>query len=282
MRGSFDRRGNNRIAECEWKSSGKTETVLQVPFSGVKIILLGFKDDESAVQSASIQQKMDNKADILLDLSHVPDLPSLGEESDHLNSDQINAYCHGSLIDLRETHSRTDVLKMKGRLRSEKELGIRRDLEEEIKEGIYQHALRLHRLYRQQKERKNKTLLEVNISIRMEGGAKIEIKETKKDHGHDHDHERGRVPRTASARSENMMQLAAVPQVNANTKKFDWVKSLRSNAGPVRNLQYQAKTLRTNRCCYLNLDGLNNGRRVCSASTSSNSEKPAGQGLRKR
>ncbi|KAG6725229.1 hypothetical protein I3843_02G015600 [Carya illinoinensis] len=221
---------------------------------------------------------MDNKADILLDLSHV-DLPSLGDESDHLSC-HINAY--GSLIDLRETHSRTDVLKRKG-LRSEEELGIRRDLEEEIKEGIYHHALRLHRLYQQQKERKNKTLLEVNISIRMEGGAKIEIKETKKDHG-GHDHERGRVPRTASARSENKMklQLAAVPQVNANTKKFDWVKSLRSNAGPVGNLQYQAKTFRTNRCCYLNLDGPNNGRRVCSASTSSTSEKPAGQGLRKR
>ncbi|XP_041001440.1 uncharacterized protein LOC121247157 [Juglans microcarpa x Juglans regia] len=226
---------------------------------------------------------MDYKADILLDLSHVPDLPSLGEEFDHLNSDHINAYCHGSLIDLRETHSRTDVLKMKGRLRSEKELEIRRDLEEEIKEGIYHHALRLHRLYQQQKERKNKTLLEVNISIRKEGGAKIEIKETKKDH-RDHDHERGRVPRTASARSESItqLQLAAVPQVNANTKKFDWVKSLRSNAGPVGKLKYQAKTLRTDRCCYLNLDGHNNGRRVCSASTSSTSEKPVGQGLRTR
>lgn len=186
-------------------------------------------------------------------------------------------------IDLRETHSRNkNVLKKKG-LRSVEEMGIRRDFEEEtIKERIYHLALRLHRLYQQQREKKNKTLLEVNISIKMEGVANIEIKETKKE---DHDDHEIRVrPRTA--RSENMMMMQLQPAVlpkkvnaNNNTKKFDWVKSLRSNAAPVGNMQ-QHKTSRTNRCCYVNLD-LNNARRICS-STASNSEKPAGQGLRQR
>ncbi|KAG6666656.1 hypothetical protein CIPAW_01G047400 [Carya illinoinensis] len=174
-------------------------------------------------------------------------------------------------IDFKETsHSRTtNVLEMKGlrtamseeelKIRSELEMEIERDLEEEIKDGIYHHALRLHRL------KNSQTLLEVNISIRMEGGTKIEIKETKKE-AHDHHQEKGR-PRTS--RSENMQPFQPV----SNGKKLDWVRSLRFNAGPVaidrsskHGSLHQPKTPSNNRCCYdLNLD-LKNARRICTAS----------------
>ncbi|XP_041028952.1 uncharacterized protein LOC121268676 [Juglans microcarpa x Juglans regia] len=224
-----------------------------------------------------------NKADIL-DLSVL----SLGEESD-LNS-HSNAWHDEPLIDVKGTsHSRTTNV-LKGlraamseeelRIRSELEMEIERDLEEEIKDGIYRHALRLHRLYQQQKERiakegpgqqrrNNQTLLEVNISIRMEGGTKIEIKETKKE-AHDHHQEKGR-PRTS--RSENMKPFLPV----SNGKKLDWVRSLRfNNAGPVaidrsskHGSLHQPKTPSNNRCCYdlMNLD-LKNGRRICTTTTS--------------
>lgn len=209
------------------------------------------------------------------DLSVLP----LGEDSD-LN--YHSGAWHGSVvqIDFKETHnSRSNNTLIKQSLRagmSEKELKIRneleidieRDLEEEIKDGIYHHALRLHRLYQQQKERNakkvvpgfetqrqsqqrnnNTTLLEVNISIRMEGGTKIEIKETKKEA----DHEKG-PPRPRTSRSEKM-QPPPVP----TTKNFNWVKTLRSNAGPAVSL-HQAKTLSNNHCRYSNLNLNNPGR----------------------
>ncbi|GLU13059.1 hypothetical protein SLE2022_297060 [Rubroshorea leprosula] len=109
------------------------------------------------------------------------------------------------------------------RIREELECEIERDLEEEIKDGIYHYALRLHRLYQHKMERhaitgECKTLYEVNICIRMEAGIKIEIKEkTKKEAP-----EKGRL--TTSARSLNAQTF------NAN-KKFDWARSLRSGAG---------------------------------------------------
>ncbi|KAF5464080.1 hypothetical protein F2P56_014190 [Juglans regia] len=230
-----------------------------------------------------------NKADIL-DLSVL----SLGEESD-LTS-HSNAWHDEPLIDVKgNSHSRT-INVLKGlraamseeelKIRSELEMEIERDLEEEIKDGIYRHALRLHRLYQQQNERiakegpgfetfqagqqrkNNQTLLEVNISIRMEGGTKIEIKETKKE-AHDHHQEKGR-PRTS--RSENMQPFL---RPVSNGKKLDWVRSLRfNNAGPVaidrsskHGSLHQPKTPSKNRCCYdlMNLD-LKNGRRICATS----------------
>lgn len=198
----------------------------------------------------------------------------------------------GIQIDVKGTiHSRTTNV-LKGlratvseeelKIRSELEMEIERDLEEEIKDGIYRHALRLHRLYQQQKERiakegpgfetfqagqqrkNNQTLLEVNISIRMEGGTKIEIKETKKE-AHDHHQEKGR-PRTS--RSENMQPFLPV----SNGKKLDWVRSLRFNAGPVaidrsskHGSLHQPKTPSNNRCDLMNFD-LKNGRRICTTS----------------
>ncbi|GMI99429.1 hypothetical protein like AT1G26290 [Hibiscus trionum] len=111
------------------------------------------------------------------------------------------------------------------RIRGELENEIERDLEEEIKDGIYHLAFRLHRLYQHKMERisesgrkqKDKTVSEVNISIKMEGGTRIEIKETKKD-------EKGQPlrPRSRSSRSKDVK----------GRKKFDWANSLRAGADP--------------------------------------------------
>ncbi|KAK3011802.1 hypothetical protein RJ639_012503 [Escallonia herrerae] len=45
-------------------------------------------------------------------------------------------------------------------IRGELEMDVERDLDEEIKDGIYHLALQLHRLYQHQKERNDKKLLE--------------------------------------------------------------------------------------------------------------------------
>ncbi|KAM1179910.1 hypothetical protein ACFX13_019369 [Malus domestica] len=122
------------------------------------------------------------------------------------------------------------------KIRSEVEMEIEKNLEEEIKDGICHLALRLQRLYQHQKERRsaatngrrsnnNKAFCEVNINIKMEGGTKIEIKETKKPAP-----ERGCPNWTSSGISERSYQQ--VTKMASNTKKFDWAKSLRSSAGP--------------------------------------------------
>ncbi|XP_010431998.1 PREDICTED: uncharacterized protein LOC104716310 [Camelina sativa] len=76
------------------------------------------------------------------------------------------------------------------RIRDELETEIERNLEGEFKDGIYNLALKLRRLYEQRREReasldvsvrKSKRVLEVNISIKMEGDTKIEITERKKE-----------------------------------------------------------------------------------------------------
>ncbi|KAJ1399531.1 hypothetical protein SESBI_30294 [Sesbania bispinosa] len=117
------------------------------------------------------------------------------------------------------------------KIRSELGMKIERDLEEEIKEGIYHLALRLHRIFQQRKERdvkeasepgnnRSSTLSEVNISIRMEGGTKIEIKEVNKERG-----EKGYCPcppRTYKPKN-NVKEV----------RKFDWAKSLRKGSSPV-------------------------------------------------
>ncbi|KAH7851011.1 hypothetical protein Vadar_005934 [Vaccinium darrowii] len=123
------------------------------------------------------------------------------------------------------------------KIRGELEMDLERDLEAEIKDGIYHLALRLHRLYQHQKERnerelsetgpknqqgltRSKTVSEVNISIRMEGGTTVEIKERKKE-AREHGNSR------SSSRSENSKGM-----IGPNGKKFDWAKSLRSEASP--------------------------------------------------
>ncbi|KAG5609129.1 hypothetical protein H5410_020410 [Solanum commersonii] len=117
------------------------------------------------------------------------------------------------------------------KIRGELERDVERDLEDEIKEGICQLALRLHRLYKHQEERNTrksiddhgtrdntrgtntKALSEVNINIKMEGGTKIEIKETKKE-----------ARRPISNKALNNMQR----MVSTRPPKFDWTQSLRS------------------------------------------------------
>uniref|UniRef100_K7K1E7 Uncharacterized protein n=1 Tax=Glycine max TaxID=3847 RepID=K7K1E7_SOYBN len=111
------------------------------------------------------------------------------------------------------------------KIRSELGMQIERDLEEEIKEGIYHLALRLHRIYQQKKERSAKeacelynkqarAVSEVNISIRMEGATKVEIKEINKE--------------AAEKDSRNSR-----PQNVKEVKKVDWVKTLRAGSSPV-------------------------------------------------
>ncbi|XP_009801508.1 uncharacterized protein [Nicotiana sylvestris] len=118
------------------------------------------------------------------------------------------------------------------KIRGELERDVERDLEDEIKEGICQLALRLHRLYLHQEERNTKksandlgatdgthgtntkALSEVNINIKMEGGTKIEIKEIKK---------------KARRSSSNLRSSKAASNVMfTRPPKFDWTQSLRS------------------------------------------------------
>ncbi|KAI4314404.1 hypothetical protein L6164_027317 [Bauhinia variegata] len=132
------------------------------------------------------------------------------------------------------------------KIRGEMEKEIEKDLEEEIREGIYHLALRLHRLYQHQKERnvkeasesgylqdnRSKSISEVTISIRMEEGTKIEIKQAKKE-ADERVHPR-------SSRSENVKDVPAF-----NAKKFDWAKTLRAGSGPaaVDRANYSSKQL---------------------------------------
>lgn len=120
------------------------------------------------------------------------------------------------------------------KIRREIEREIERDLEEEIKGGIYEQALQLHRLYQHRRkaadinppeERRKKELLEVNISIKLQRGTKLQIKETKKE-----------APppaaesfRPRTSRSDATAARTVLPEV----KRLDWVKSLRSGAAPV-------------------------------------------------
>ncbi|EOA17848.1 hypothetical protein CARUB_v10006252mg [Capsella rubella] len=95
----------------------------------------------------------------------------------------------------RQNEERRLVLsKEEERIRDELEMEIERNLEGEFKDGIYNLALKLRRLYEQRREReasldvsmrKSKRVLEVNISIKMEGDTKTEITERKKEVDYD-------------------------------------------------------------------------------------------------
>ncbi|KFK30401.1 hypothetical protein AALP_AA7G256300 [Arabis alpina] len=90
----------------------------------------------------------------------------------------------------QQNERRLLLSKEEERIRDELEMEIERNLEGEFKDGIYNLALKLRRLYEQRREReesfdvsmrKSKRVLEVNISIKMEGDTKIEITEGKKE-----------------------------------------------------------------------------------------------------
>ncbi|TYI01914.1 hypothetical protein ES332_A11G232700v1 [Gossypium tomentosum] len=138
----------------------------------------------------------------------------------------------------KQIKQRAAMCEEEWRIRGELESEIERDLEEEIKDGIYHLAFRLHRLYQNKRERnaddisesahkqKDKTLSEVNICIKMEGGTKIEIKETKKEALNDG---KGQRIRPRSSRSRNGKGMLGS---KSNGKKFDWAKSLRAGTDP--------------------------------------------------
>nr|XP_011468481.1 PREDICTED: uncharacterized protein LOC105352635 [Fragaria vesca subsp. vesca] len=143
----------------------------------------------------------------------------------------VSLHDHDRLKGLQGRNQRfsgTVVSEEELKIRNELEMEVEKDLEEEIKDGLRHLALRLHRLYQHQKERSASKLAfcEVNINIQMEGGTKIEIKETKKPALSER--EKGLPPRPSSRSSGTMNP---VTKVGSNTKKFDWAKSLRSSGG---------------------------------------------------
>lgn len=124
------------------------------------------------------------------------------------------------------------------KIRGELEMEVEKDLEEEIKEGLCNLSLRLHRLYQRQKEREQhvkEAISEVNISIKMEGKrSKVEIKEVnnnKKEVTYDdkikYSHRRRRSW-SHNNRSQDMEKQVLVCGVNG--KKVDWEKSLRGGS----------------------------------------------------
>lgn len=110
------------------------------------------------------------------------------------------------------------------KIRSELAMMIERELEEEIKEGLYNLARRLLRIFQQRKERdakvdnKIRALSEVIIRMRMEGGTKIEIKEVNKE-----------TNKKGCAFTPNFRPKKCLKEV----KKIDWEKSLRAGSSPV-------------------------------------------------
>ncbi|GAB4847232.1 hypothetical protein Ancab_026273 [Ancistrocladus abbreviatus] len=149
---------------------------------------------------------------------------------DHIESHQKS----GGEISKRKAGAQISEEELK--IRNELEMDIEKDLEKEIKDGIYDLAHRLHRLYLTRKERnakrcsslkdtpkRNKAATEVNLSIKMEGGTSIEIKEIKKE-ARDREKLRSMI-RDFSAEKNKQLQGGGLPP-----KRFDWVKSLRSGS----------------------------------------------------
>ncbi|CAO2830577.1 unnamed protein product [Amaranthus hypochondriacus] len=106
------------------------------------------------------------------------------------------------------------------KIRGELEMDIERALEVEIKEEICRLAVRLHRLYQHRthaqnhSNKNNKEVSGFNITIKLDGGTKVEVKEINK---------------------KNIMLKQHVINTPNNTKKFDWANSLRSSRPPPKN-----------------------------------------------
>ncbi|KAL0431859.1 UNVERIFIED_CONTAM: hypothetical protein Sradi_0811900 [Sesamum radiatum] len=127
------------------------------------------------------------------------------------------------------------------KIREELERDVEKGLEEEIKDGIYRLALRLHRLYQHQKDSaskqkcdgrneqgnaRGKMLSEVNINIKMEGGTTIQIKEIKKEAGRNDRCTRTPTPKHARKQESTASQ-------SPRGVRFDWAQSLRSTSSPL-------------------------------------------------
>ncbi|PON34550.1 hypothetical protein PanWU01x14_343360 [Parasponia andersonii] len=178
------------------------------------------------------QLEKHSKSDPILDFSSTESLEFL------INNKDIS-WPDDSVMKVNDNHILRGEEEEIMKIRHELEVDVERDLEEELKEGIYHLALRLNRLYQHRKERtkrenesagvkfaQEETFSEVNINIKMEGGTKIEIKETKKNDHHDRQElSRDHKIRPQSSRTRLLM--------SRKSKKFDWVNSLRSDSGPV-------------------------------------------------
>ncbi|KAL3630501.1 hypothetical protein CASFOL_023485 [Castilleja foliolosa] len=115
---------------------------------------------------------------------------------------------------------------------------VENNLEEEFKEEIYHLALKLHRLYQHQKQRalnqndpknaKEKMLSEVNINIKLEGGTTIQINKIRKD-ARGNDRFTPEV-RARSKRAQIVKGKSAGPSPSPRPVKFDWSRTLRSEA----------------------------------------------------
>ena len=100
----------------------------------------------------------------------------------------------------------------------------------------------------------------------MEGGTKIEIKETKKETP---DHQKGLPPPPRCSRSNNVNVQGML--IGSNAKKFDWAKSLRARKNPAiinrkTERSYQAKIPSNDRGFCMNLNLENTRRNLVSAS----------------
>ncbi|KAI4364810.1 hypothetical protein MLD38_020853 [Melastoma candidum] len=134
----------------------------------------------------------------------------------------------GVLSHNKEPSNGRSTQEQESRICEELELDIETNLEEEIKVGMYNLALRLHRLYLHRKERENSSadssrqakeglITGVNIHIVMEGKTRVEITETAK-----------RGPGDKLVRRD---RPDANPRGRMQAKKFDRASSLRSRVG---------------------------------------------------
>ncbi|KAJ4966659.1 hypothetical protein NE237_018508 [Protea cynaroides] len=116
------------------------------------------------------------------------------------------------------------------KIRAELEADVEKNLEEEIKDGICHLALQLHRLYQHQSGRnaRESSNSEVQITIKMDGGSKIEINEIKKV---------ARVNPRPQISNEEGKQGMVFPR----TKKFNWVDTLRSGNSLVHQVHPNIK-----------------------------------------
>nr|XP_043615948.1 uncharacterized protein LOC122587848 [Erigeron canadensis] len=142
----------------------------------------------------------------------------------------------------------TDELKIIREL----EKDVERDLEEEIKDGIYRLAFKLHRLYQHQIERyenespykkeqhtkTNKILSELNINIRMKSGTTIEIKETKNG-----------TPQISPKLSMSSASVYTKRIPPPRKQKFNWENTLRSSDQPLCTKNENITTPKSDKKC---------------------------------
>ncbi|ERN02918.1 hypothetical protein AMTRI_Chr04g250030 [Amborella trichopoda] len=180
------------------------------------------------------------------------------------------AFCSSQLVTVGEEqsqlvkktqHGTGIVSEEEAKIRDELEIDIERDLEAEIKDDIWQLALRLNQLYRKQSDRistqlvdsiphvllKEKTPVfsEVELIIKMIGGSTVEMIERKKEVSHlssgvNHN----------NCRPKNKVDTKPRTTAISSERNFDWAKSLRKGtpSQPMkRNIVHDCAGPRINR-----------------------------------